>query len=231
MQKRFEIKCSLEVVVVEQMHAKLNKFQTISKNIIPTVNVQKTHSPKMSFSTKTFSTVNETRPDMMASCSFQKTPKNNDLYLVRRRDLAKTNLITSASYLDTNSRVKCSMHSSPNIVTAHRVYPYTFIQNARADRDKQHKEAPNKTRKSPANKKGGKPTTPNRTEGSEAGRTNQGRKRARGEEGKRRPAETEREDAREGSRGREKTAQAKKAGACSVSGVLRGFWITQGRIP
>ena len=90
MQKRFEVKCSLEVVVVEQMHAKLNKFQTISKNIIPTVNVQKTHSPKMSFSTKTFSTVNETCPDMMASCSFPANTKNNELYLVRRRDLVKT---------------------------------------------------------------------------------------------------------------------------------------------
>lgn len=87
----------------------------------------KTHSRKMLFSMKTFSTVNETCPDMMASCSFPENTKNNDLYLVRRRDLAKTNLITSASYLDTNSRVKCSMHSSPNIVTAHRVYPYTFI--------------------------------------------------------------------------------------------------------
>ena len=87
----------------------------------------KTHSRKMLFSMKTFSTVKETRPDMMASCSFPENTKNNDLYLVRRRDLAKTNLITSASYLDTNSRVKCSMHSSPNIVTAHRVSPYTFI--------------------------------------------------------------------------------------------------------
>ena len=76
---------------------------------------------------KTFSTVNETCPDMMASCSFPENTKNNDLYLVRRRDLAKTNLITSASYLDTNSRVKCSMHSSPNIVTAHRVYPFTVF--------------------------------------------------------------------------------------------------------
>ena len=97
------------------------------KNIILTVNVQKTHSPKMLFSTKTFSTVIETCPDMMASCSFPENTKNNDLYLVRGRDLVKTNLNTSASYLDTNSRVKCSMHSSPNIVTAHRVYPYTFI--------------------------------------------------------------------------------------------------------
>ena len=78
----------------------------------------------------------------------------------------------------------------------------------------------------------GKPTAPKRTKGSETNRTNHGRKGARGEEGKRRPAEKEREDAREGSRGRrEKAAQAKKAGACSGSGVLRGFWITQGRIP
>ena len=88
---------------------------------------------------KTFSTVNETRPDMMASCSFPENTKNNDLYLVRRRDLAKTNLITSASYLDTNSRVKCSMHSSPNIVTAHRVYPYTFIYALRHPAEKQSK--------------------------------------------------------------------------------------------
>ena len=92
--------------------------------------------PKTSFSlstsTNTFSKnvvlhENVLIPDMMASCSFPENTKNNDLYLVRRRDLVKTNLNTSASYLDTNSRVKCSMHSSPNIVTAHRVYPYTFI--------------------------------------------------------------------------------------------------------
>ena len=87
----------------------------------------KTHSPKRLFSTKTFSTVNETCPDMMASCSFPENTKNNDLYLVRRRDLVKTNLNTSASYLLVNSRAKCSTHPSPNIVTAHRVYPYTFI--------------------------------------------------------------------------------------------------------
>ena len=30
---------------------------------------------------------------------------------------------------------------------------------------------------------------------------------------------------------REKAAQAKKAGACSFSGVRRVFWITRGRIP
>ena len=77
--------------------------------------------PKTSFSlstsTNTFSKnvvlhENVLIPDMMASCSFPDNTKNNDLYLVRRRDLVKTNLNTSASYLDTNSRVKCSMHSS-----------------------------------------------------------------------------------------------------------------------
>ena len=76
---------------------------------------------------KVFSIVNDIIPDMMASCSLPENTKNNDLYLVRRR-LGKTNLITSASYLDTNSRVKCSMHSSPNIVTAQRVYPYILSQ-------------------------------------------------------------------------------------------------------
>ena len=81
----------------------------------------------MLFSMKAFSTVNDIIPDMMASCSLPENTKNNDSYLVRRRDLVKTNPNTSASYLDINSRIKCSMHSNPNIVTAHRVYPYTFI--------------------------------------------------------------------------------------------------------
>ena len=108
-----------------------------------------THSRKMLFSMKTFSTVNDIIPDMMASCSLPENTKNNDLYLVRRRDLVKTNLNTSASYLDTNSRVKCSMHSSPNIVTAHRVYPQTFIVRASTsscpkDRNKQMPEKQNR---------------------------------------------------------------------------------------
>ena len=87
----------------------------------------KTHSRKRLFSTKTFSTITFTCPDIMASCSFPENTKNHVSYLVRRRDLVKTNHVTSASYLDINSRVKCSLHSSPNIVTAHRVYPYTSI--------------------------------------------------------------------------------------------------------
>ena len=49
----------------------------------------------------------------------------------------------------------------------------------RADRDKQHKEAQNTHKKRPSQKEGGKPTTPNRIEGSEADRT-KGRKGARG---------------------------------------------------
>ena len=87
----------------------------------------KTHSRKMLFSTKMSSTVNDTCPDMMASCSFPENTKNHVSYLVRRRDLVKTNHISSASYLLVNSRDKCSMHSSPNTVTAHWVYPYTSI--------------------------------------------------------------------------------------------------------
>jgi len=79
----------------------------------------------------------------------------------------------------------------------------------------------------------GKPTTPKRTKGSETNRTNHGRKGARGEEGKRRPAEKERGRPGRQQGQREKTAEAKKAGRCSFSGVrhrLRGFWTTQGRI-
>ena len=68
---------------------------------------------------------------MITSCSFPENTKNNDLYLVRRRDLVKTNLNTSASYLLVNSRVKYSMHSNPNMVTAHRIYPYIFIKRER----------------------------------------------------------------------------------------------------
>ena len=58
-------------------------------------------------------------------------------------------------------------------------------------------------------------------------------KGARGEEGKRRPAEKERGRPGRQQGQREKTAEAKKAGRCSFSGVrhrLRGFWTTQGRI-
>ena len=68
--------------------------------------------------------------------------------------------------------------------------------------------------------------------GQQGGQTRPNKTRVQGEESKRRPANKERADAREGSRGRrERAAQAKKAGACSFIGVLRVFWITQGRIP
>ena len=79
---------------------------------------------------------------------------------------------------------------------------------------------------------GGGATNTNQDNGQRGGHTRPNKARARGEEGKRRPANKERADAREGSRGRrENAAQAKKVGACSFSGVLRGFWITRGRIP
>ena len=55
-------------------------------------------------------------------------------------------------------------------------------------------------------------------------------RRCRGES-KRRPANKEGADAREGSRDRRKRAQAKKTGTCSFIGVLSVFWITRGRIP
>ena len=101
-----------------------------------------------------------------------------------------------------------------------------------------------KTRQTQPNKKQATPTNKPQTRKRGSHKHHQGQReakradktrqatRAQGEEGKRRPASKERADAREGSRGRrENAARAKKVGACSFSGVLRGFWITQGRIP
>ena len=107
-------------------------------------------------------------------------------------------------------------------------------------RDNQHKEAPNKPNqtnnrprqqnKPKPRKRGSHKHQPGQRTTGRADKTKQNK--GAGEEGKRRPANKERADAREGSRGRrEKAAQAKKAGACSFSGVLRGIWITRGRIP
>ena len=96
-------------------------------------------------------------------------------------------------------------------------------QNAKEDRDKKHKETPHKHKKKPSQQEGEANKT--KQDRRQRGGQNQTRKkRGAGEESQRRPAER-REDVREGSRGREKTAQAKKA-----DGDLRGFWITQGRI-
>ena len=100
-----------------------------------------------------------------------------------------------------------------------------------------HQTNPTKQETGHANKtnqshEGGGATNTNQDNGQRGGQTRPNKARARGEEGKRRPANKERADARECSRGRrEKAAQAKKVGACSFSGVLRGFWITRGRIP
>ena len=94
---------------------------------------------------------------------------------------------------------------------------------------------PNKNQATPTNQtknhEGGGAKNTNQDNGQRGGQTRPTKARARGEEGKRRPANKERVDAREGSRGRRENAAQAKVGAYSFSGVLRGFWITRGRIP
>ena len=98
--------------------------------------------------------------------------------------------------------------SQPSLVTSankREAKPTTKKRRTgRADRNKQHKEAPNKHKKRPS-QQGGEPY--HKTEQKAARRT----KGARGEEGKRRPTEKEREDAREGSRGRRENHTGKEA--------------------
>ena len=147
--KPVEIKCSLEVVVVEQIHhARQNKFQTISKNIILTVNVHKHILEKCCSPWKRSQPSTTSFQTWWHHAVFQKIPKTT----ICTSSVGETwwkQINTSASYLDTNSRVKCSMHSSPNIVTAHRVYPQTFIVRASTsscpkDRNKQMPEKQNR---------------------------------------------------------------------------------------
>ena len=88
---------------------------------------------------------------------------------------------------------------------------------------------PTPTKQTKTTKEGA--TNTNQDNGQRGGQTRPNKARARGEEGKRRPANKERADAREGSRGRRENAAQAKVGAYSFSGVLRGFWITRGRIP
>ena len=94
---------------------------------------------------------------------------------------------------------------------------------------------PNKNQATPTDQtkttKEGEPKTPTRTTDKEAGRQDQpqrgrGGKKASGDQQTRKRA-----DARGGSRGRRERAAQAKVGAYSFSGVLRGFWITRGRIP
>ena len=104
--------------------------------------------------------------------------------------------------------------------------------NTKKHQTNQTKQKTGHANKTNQNHERGGATKTNQDNGQRGGQTRPNKTRARGEEGKRRPANKERADAREGSRGRrENAAQAKKAGACSFSGVLRGFWITRGRIP
>ena len=103
-------------------------------------------------------------------------------------------------------------------------------RTGRADRDKQHKEAQTNTRKGQANKKRG--SQQHQTGQEVARRAEPTNKKGRGG---RRQAEASRKGKRgrpgrqQGQEGENRTGQ--KAGACSFSGVLRAFWITQGRIP
>ena len=104
-------------------------------------------------------------------------------------------------------------------------------QERKEDRDKKHKEAPHKHKKKPNQQERGE-ANKTKQDRRQRGRAEQGRKGARGG---RRQAEASRKGKRgppgrqQGQEGENRTA--KEAGACSVSGVLRGFWITQGRIP
>ena len=93
------------------------------------------------------------------------------------------------------------------------------------------KQKPGHANKPNQNHEGGGAKNTNQDNGQRGGQTRPTKARARGEEGKRRPANKERADAREGSRGRRENAAQAKVGAYSFSGVLRGFWITRGRIP
>ena len=95
---------------------------------------------------------------------------------------------------------------------------------------------PNKRQATPTKQtkatKEGEPQTPTRTTDNEAGRQDQtkrgrGGKKASGDQQTRK----ERTPGNAAEAGGRKAAQAKKVGACSFSGVLRGFWITRGRIP
>ena len=127
-------------------------------------------------------------------------------------------------------RVFLGRQSSASLVTSASSREAKPIRTKRKRRQrKKHREAPHKHKKKPNQQEGGEANKPNRTEGSEAGRTKQERKGAWGKKAsggqQKRKERTPRKTA-----GAEKTAQTKKADAFSVSGVLRGFLITQGRI-
>ena len=91
------------------------------------------------------------------------------------------------------------------------------------------KQKPDHANKPKPRRRGSQKHQPGQRTTRRADKTNQSK--GAGEEGKRRPANKERADAREGSRGRRENAAQAKVGAYSFSGVLRGFWITRGRIP
>ena len=112
---------------------------------------------------------------------------------------------------------------------------YDVRRSQHKQKDERTTQRSTKQTKQNKNQQQTTPTGQNKTSqntGQQGGQTRPNKTRVQGGESKRRPANKERADAREGSRDRrERAAQAKKAGTCSFIGVLRVFWITQGRIP
>ena len=102
---------------------------------------------------------------------------------------------------------------------------------------KKHQTNPTKQKTGHANKtnqnhEGGGATNTNQDNGQRGGQTRPNKTRARGEEGKPRPANKERADAGKAAEaGGRKQHKPRRRARAPFSGVLRGFWITRERIP
>jgi hypothetical protein len=114
--------------------------------------------------------------------------------------------------------------------------------NARRERENSPKPSSHRNQTHPTKQKPGPPTNQNQNHEGGGQKHQPGQRTTRRADktnqsegaGGRRQAETSKQgraDAREGSRGRRENAAQAKVGAYSFSGVLRGFWITRGRIP
>ena len=97
------------------------------------------------------------------------------------------------------------------------------------DKTHQTKTRPRQQTKPKPRRRGSQKHQPGQRTTRQADKTNQ----SEGAGGRRQAGTSKqgRADAREGSRGRRERAVQAKVGAYSFSGVLRGFWITRGRIP
>ena len=89
---------------------------------------------------------------------------------------------------------------------------------------------PTPTKQTKTTKEGA--TNTNQDNGQRGGQTRPNKTRARGEEGKPRPANKERADAGKAAEaGGRKQHKPRRRARAPFSGVLRGFWITRERIP